>query len=235
MWSVYKREMSSYFRSPVAYCIIGFFMVLVGLFFWVRNLLYASVYFSDALSMTSTYLTFICPLITMRLLADEKRNGTEVLLRTSPIPMWKIVVGKYLSAVSVYGIMVLITLIYPVMMTFYSADGIPLGKNFGGYVAFFLLGATYLSIGLFTSSTTESQIVAAVTGVVALIVVYFMQSIGATVGGTFGKILQWISPLKRYADFSLGEFNLASLIFYLTFSAVMVFITIMNVERKRWN
>lgn len=235
MWTIYKREMSSYFRSPVAYCIMGFFMVLVGMFFWVRNLVYGSIYFSDVLSSMVTYLTFFAPLITMRLLADEKKNGTEVLLRTSPVPIRKIVIGKYLSALTLYLIMVGITLVYPLIITFLVDGGTPMGKNFSGYVAFILLGACYLAISLFVSSFTENQVVAAVSGVVVLLVFYFMQSIGATLGGKFGAVLQWLSPLNRYSDFAMGGFNLASLFFYISFTAVGVFLTVMNVERKRWN
>ena len=234
MRTVYKREMGAYFRSPVAYTIIAVFMLMVGLFFWVRNLLYASTDFSGALSMTSTYLTFMMPILTMKLLADERRSGAEVLLRTSPVPMWKIVVGKYFAALTLYAIMVALTAIYPIIMTFLSENGVPVGKTFGGYVGFFLLGATYLAISLFASSFTESQVVAAVSGIVALLVLYYLQSIGATIGGTFGSILQWLSPLKRYSDFSLGGFNIASLVFYITFSGMMVFMSVLNVERRRW-
>lgn len=235
MWTIYKREMSSYFRSPVAYCIIGFFMVLVGLFFWVRNLIQGSVYFSDVLSSIVTYLTFFAPLITMRLLADEKKNGTEVLLRTAPIPMGRVVVGKYLASLTLYLVMIGITFVYPIMMTFFIDGGIPAGKNFSGYVAFILLGACYLAVSLFVSSFTENQVVAAVAGIVVLLIFYFMQSIGSTVGGNLGAILQWLSPLKRYSDFAMGGFNLASLFYYISFTVVGVFLTVMNVERKRWN
>ncbi len=234
MITVYKREMNAYFCSPVAYSIIAVFMVLVGLFFWVYNLLYASTDFSRALSMTSTYPTFIMPILTMKLLSDERRNGTEVLLRTSPTPMWKIVLGKYFASLTLYAIMLALTAIYPILMTFMSEDGVPAAKTFGGYVAFFLLGATYLAISLFASSFTESQVVAAISGIVVLLVLYYMQSIGASVGGKFGAVLQWLSPLRRYSDFSLGGFNFASLFFYVSFSAMMVFFTILNVERRRW-
>ncbi len=235
MWTIYKREMSSYFRSPVAYCIIGFFMVLIGLYFWIQNLLMGSVYFSDVLSSVVTYLTFFAPLITMRLLADERRNGTEVLLRTSPISIRKIVIGKYLAALTLYLIMVGMTFLYPTILTFLVDGGIPMGKNFSGYVAFILLGACYLAISLFVSSFTENQVVAAVSGIVVLLVFYFMQSIGSTVGGNFGAALQWLSPLTRYSDFAMGGFNLGSLFFYMSFAAVGVFLTGMNMERKRWN
>ena len=90
MLTIYKREMGAYFRSPVAYCIIGFFMAIVGLMFWINSILQASAQFSTTLSSIGVYLTFIIPIMTMRLLSDEKKNGTEVLLRTCPVPMWKI-------------------------------------------------------------------------------------------------------------------------------------------------
>ncbi len=234
MGTVYRREMGAYFRSPVAYSIMAVFMLMTGLFFWINNLLYASTDFSGALSMTSTYLTFMMPILTMKLLSDERRSGTEVLLRTSPMPMWKTVVGKYFAALTLYALMVGLTLIYPVIMTFISQDGVPVAKTFGGYVAFLLLGGTYLAISLFVSSFTESQVVAAVSGIVVLLILYYMQSIGATVGGVFGGILQWLSPLKRYSDFSLGGFNFASLFFYISFSALMVYLSVLNVERRRW-
>jgi len=235
MGTVYRREMKAYFNSPVAYAIIAVFMVMIGLFFWIRCLLYASTDFSRVLSTVSEYLAMIVPIITMKLLADERRNGTEVLLRTAPKQMWKIVLGKYFAALSLFAIMLAATIIYPILLTFLSEDGIPVGKVFSGYVAFFLLGACYIAIGLLCSSFTDSQVVAAISGIVVLWLVQLIQSIGATVGGTFGSILQWISPLKRYSDFSLGQFNFASLFFYISFSAVVVYLTIANVERRRWS
>ena len=131
--------------------------------------------------------------------------------------------------------MVGLTLIYPLLITFLMEGGATTGKNFGGYVAFILLGACYLSVSLFVSSFTESQVVAAVSGIVVLLMFYFMNTIGSTIGGTWGTVLQWLSPLKRYSDFKLGGFSLPSLFFYVSFSTVGVFLTVVNVERKRWN
>lgn len=235
MWTIYKREMSSYFRSPVAYGIMGLFMALIGIFFWIQNLEGGSIYFSSVLSSMTLVLTIFAPIITMRLLADEKKNGTEVLLRTAPISMTKVVVGKYLAGLSLYLVMVAITFIYPIILTFLIDGGIPAGKNISGYVAFILLGACYLSISFFVSSFTESQVVAAVSGIVVLMIFYVLHSLGSWNGGTFGEILQWLSPHTRYSDFAMGGFNLASLFYYLSFTAVNVFLTAMNMERKRWN
>lgn len=237
MFTIYKREMSSYFRSPVAYCIMGFFMALVGLFFWVNSIMNASAQFSTTLSSLGVFLTFIIPIITMKLLSDEKKNGTEVLLRTCPVPMWKIVTGKYLASFTLFLTMTALTLLYPIFIGFLAEDGAVLGtaQDAGSYIGFILLGAAYLAVSMFVSSFTESQSVAAVAGIVTLIILYFLQSIGASVGTSFGAALQWIAPLTRYQDFVVGSFNFASLIFYLSFSAVMVFMTYINLERKRWN
>lgn len=229
--------MSSYFRSPVAYCIMGFFMVIVGLLFWVNSILNSSALFASTLSSIGIFLAFIIPIITMKLLSDEKKNGTEVLLRTSPVSMWRIVLGKYLASFTLFLIMTLLTLIYPVLIAFLVEDGAILStaQDLGGYIGFVLLGATYLAISMFVSSFTESQSVATVAGIVTLVILYFLQSIGSSIGSTFGAILQWIAPLTRYNDFTAGSFNFASLIYYITFSAVMVYLTYINVERKRWN
>ena len=234
MLTIYKREMASYFRSPVAYCIMGFFMAIVGLMFWINNILNASALFSQTLSSIGVFLTFIVPIITMKLLSDEKKNGTEVLLRTCPVPMWKIVTGKYLASVTLFLIMTLLTFIFPVLIAFLAEEGAVLGtaQDLGSYIGFFLLGASYLAISLFVSSFTESQAVAAVAGIVTLIIFYFL---GASLGTGFGAALQWIAPLARYQDFTVGSFNFASLIFYISFSAMLVFMTYVNLERKRWN
>ncbi len=237
MITIYKRELASYFRSPVAYCIMGFFMVIVGLMFWLYSVLQGSSQFSDTLSSIGVYLTFIIPIITMRLLADEKKNGTEVLLRTCPVPMWKIVLGKYLSAVTVFLVMILLSFIYPVLIAFLvEGNGVmAYSQEVSGFIGFILLGMSYIAVSLFVSSFTESQAVAAVAGIVSLVFLFFMQSIGASLGGTAGAVMQWIAPLTRYDDFTVGSFNVASLIFYITFSGMFVFLTYVNIERKRWN
>lgn len=145
----------------------------------------------------------------------KKRTERRYWLRTCPVPMWKIVTGKYLASVTLFLIMTLLTFIFPVLIAFLAEEGAVLGtaQDMGSYIGFFLLGASYLAISLFVSSFTESQAVAAVAGIVTLIIFYFLQSIGASLGTAFGAALQWIAPLARYQDFTVGSFNFASLIF----------------------
>ncbi len=237
MEAVFKRELQSYFKSPVAYCIIAFFGVLTGLYFWNVNLYNQSIEFSMTLGSLTTFLIFFIPVITMKLFSEDRKNGTEVLLRTSPVPTWKIVLGKYLASVVVFSCMCVETMVCPVIMTFFVNDGgvFPLAMTVGGYVAFFLLGLAYLSVGAFASSVTDSQPIAAVLGVILLIAITFIETIGETIKGTLGQILVWLSLSSRYSDFASGIFNISSLIFYLTFTALMLFITITNIDRKRWN
>lgn len=94
---------------------------------------------------------------------------------------------------------------------------------------------SFLAVGIFTSSVTENQIVAAVSGIVILLCMWFLQSIGASIGGKLGDAMRWISLLTRYNDFAYGAFNVASLVFYISFTVIMLFVTIMNYERKRWS
>ena len=233
MKTIFKRELSAYFRSPVAYVVIGLFVLVTGLFFWLYNILSGGVYFGTTLNSAVLFLVVFAPVLTMKLFADEKRNGTEVLLRTAPVSMLRIVLGKFLAAYAVFAIMTAITVVFPVIMAFYAK--VPLPETIGAYVGFLLVGGVFISIGLFTSSITESQIVAAITGIVISLFTYFVSSIGVTLGGWFGSALAWLSPLDRFTDFASGIMNFGSVIFYLSFTAVMLFVTYTNLERRRWN
>ena len=237
MNAIFKRELLSYFKSPVAYFVIAFFGALTGLYFWNVNLYNGSVEFTTTLASLTTFLLFFIPVITMKLFADDKKSGTEVLLRTAPVPTWKIVLGKYLASVVVFGCMCLETVICPIIMTFFiNENGVfPFAMTVGGYVGFFMLGLAYLAVGTFASSVTESQPIAAVLGVVILLVITFIQTIGETIKGTLGRILIWISLSSRYDDFASGVFKISSVFFYLTFTLLVLFFTSVNIERKRWN
>ncbi|MBQ3894774.1 MAG: ABC transporter permease [Clostridia bacterium] len=237
MEAIFKRELQSYFKSPVAYCVVAFFGVLTGLYFWNINLYNQSIEFTMTLGSLTTFLIFFIPVITMKLFSEDKKNGTEVLLRTAPVPTWQVVVGKYLASVVVFAVMCLETVICPIIMMFHVNDGgvFPLAMTVGGYVAFFMLGLAYLAVGTFASSVTDSQPVAAVLGVIILIAITFIETIGETIKGTLGRILIWLSLSSRYGDFTAGAFNVSSLLYYLTFTALVLFLTTVNIERKRWN
>ena len=241
MKAIFKREMNAYFTSPLAYFIIGSFLALTGLNFWNINLVNRSIEFSNTLNSVSSFLAFFMPIITMKMFAEEKRNGTEVLLRTSPVKIWKIVLGKYSAALALFVLMVVCTFVCPIILSFNMMEVtditpvFPWAKTFGSYIGFILLGSAYISIGLLASSFSENATLSAVIGMVILLLLSFVENIGTQLGGTIGSVMVWISLSSRYDDFATGLFNLTSIVYYLTFTFVILFITTVNIERKRWN
>jgi ABC-2 type transport system permease protein len=232
MSAIFWKEVKSYFYSPMAYILIGLFMVLTSIFFY-PNLIYQNGDFTGVLSTMGFLLVFIVPVLTMRLLAEDRKNGTEVLLITSPANITSIVVGKYLSACFVFLVMTVLTFIYPTILLAFG--GTFTVKVVGAYIGFILLGATFISIGVFASSLTESQVVAVVIGFVSLLIMWLADSLSTMAGGTASKILGWFSLMSRYEDFTRGILGLSPIVYYLSFIVVFLFITTRVIEKRRWS
>jgi len=288
MLAVFKRELRAYFSSPIGFVVIGLFVFLSAIFFAATNLLGASSEYNGLLSTMAFIFLFLVPILTMRLLTEEKRQHTDQMLITSPLSVTAIVIGKYLAAVAVFLITLLVTVLFPIMMSFFSLLGLEWWKILGGYIGLFLLGSAFIAVGLFFSSLTESQIVAAVATYTALLVMWIIDAVAGMVPagwfaglvflalaaaalallvwfttrsipaaivvaivlggavaavavlqrslleGLIAKVLAWFSLLKRYEDFNLGILGLSPVVYYLSFSAAFVFLTVRMIDRKRW-
>jgi ABC-2 type transport system permease protein len=212
-------------------------MALIGIFFYVMNLDAQNANFGATLYNGAYFLIIFAPIITMKLLAEEKKNRSDILLLTSPTPISKIIIGKYLSAVAVFVIMVLLTFIFPLIMVSMTEkpELLPWASMIGNYVGFVMMGILFLSVGLLASSLSDSQVLSAVVGIVSLLILWFTGQIGVVTGGWIGKVATWISPIVRNESFSRGLLSIADIVFYITFTAVVLFITIVNTERKRWS
>lgn len=232
MLAIFKRELKSYLYSPIAYILIGFFIFLTSIFF-LSPFSAGVAEFNSTLSTMGFILMFIVPILTMRIMAEDRKNGTEVLLITSPESITGIVAGKFLAILSVFGVMVLITTIYPMIM-FMFGNPYP-AQLLGGYAGFILLGSTFIAIGMFASSLTENQVVAAVISFALLITMWIMDFISRLAGGIFAKFLSWFSLLSRYDGFNRGIFDLSSIVYYLSFIAVFLFLTVRVIEKRRWS
>lgn len=232
MAAIFWKEVKSYFYSPMAYILIGLFILLTSLFFY-PNLVYASGDFSGVLGTMGFILLFIVPILTMRILAEDRKNGTEVLLITSPASITSIVLGKYLATCFVFLIMTVLTFIYPIILLAFG--GTFTTQLVGGYIGFLLLGATFIAIGVFASSLTENQIIAVVISFVSLLIMWLADSLTQMVGGIGSKILGWISLMSRYEDFNRGILSLSPIVYYLSFISVFLFITIRVIEKRRWS
>ncbi len=233
MYAVLKRDFRSYFNSPIAYVLIGLYLFILSLFF-ADSVNYGVADFSSSfISSMSFLLLFIVPLLTMRTLAEDKKAGTEVLLLTSPTRISQIVIGKFLASFSVFLVMTATTFIFPLILILFGQP--EESTILSSYLGFILLGAVYISVGVFASSLTENQIVAAIISFVSLFALTSIEFVASYVGGFIGKILNWLSVMDRYYDFSTGIIDLTSLIFMISIAGVFLFLTMRVLERKRWS
>ena len=175
MLAVYKKELRGYLTSMVGYVFIAFVLLILGIYFTAYNLQYASPDFGATLSSVTFLFLVITPILTMRILAEEKKNRTDQLLLTAPVSVWKVILGKYLSMVTIYAIPVVISAFYPLIMGRYGVVSYPMA--YVAVIGFFFLGCAQIAVGLFLSSVTESQVIAAVLTFGILFCSYMMDGI----------------------------------------------------------
>ena len=175
MLAVYKKELRSYLTSMVGYVFIAFVLLILGIYFTAYNLQYASPDFGATLNSVTFLFLVITPILTMRILAEEKKNRTDQLLLTAPVSVWKVILGKYLSMVTIYAIPVVISAFYPLIMGKYGLISYPMA--YVAVIGFFFLGCAQIAVGLFLSSVTESQVIAAVLTFGILFCSYMMDGI----------------------------------------------------------
>ncbi|MBI1909606.1 MAG: ABC transporter permease [Deltaproteobacteria bacterium] len=225
-----KKDFRSYFNSPIGLVAIALFLFITGFAFTAHltqvnphNLPEASL--RGILYFMAVILLFICPFLSMRGFAEERKSGTIELLKTAPLTDTELVFGKYLASLFFLFLLLLATVEYPLILLVTGAPD--KGPLFLSYLGLFLVGASFLAAGLFASSLTRSQMMAAVVTFVLLLTLWFL----ADVGGEIGEKISLISHLQ---SFSLGVFDLADIVYYLFFIAFFLFLTIRNLESERW-
>ncbi len=246
VFTILKRELKSYFASPIAYIVLLVFVVLSGIFFFLYLQSFVESqfdprfeFFKERLNLNdfvirpyfgtvSIILLLMIPLITMRLIAEERKNFTAELLFTSPVRVFHIVLGKFLASFSFFGVMLVFSAVYVVVIKAYgNAD---LGPVLTGYLGLFLLGGSFLAAGLFSSSLTENQIVAAVISFGILLVFWI---IGAS-SDAESSILGYLSIINHLDNFTKGVIELKGVVYYLSFIFFGLFLTQVTLESERW-
>lgn len=177
MLAIYKKELKSYFTSMMGYVFIAFVLVAVGIYFSAYNLGMGYPLISVTLSSVTFLFLILVPVLTMRALSEEQKNKTDQLLFTSPVSIWSIVFGKYIALISIYAIPVLVICFYPAVLSDYGT--VDMAMSYLSILGFFLLGSAYIAVGLFISSITESQIIAAVISFGVLLATYLMPGISS--------------------------------------------------------
>lgn len=234
MKSIFYKELRSYFFSPIGYIFGGVFLILCALFFVSGSLLYQTADLTSMFSNINVVYLFLVSILTMRLFSEERNKKTDQLLYTSPVSLGDIVLGKYMAAMAVFGITLALSLVFP--MTLY-AFGNPSGSEIlGAYIGFILLWGAFISVGLFISALTESQMIAAVVTFGTLLLVYYIDQIAAGITNPAIKsFLQFFSLMRRYNEFQNGIVNLAHVIYDISFIVLFIFLTVMVLKGRRYS
>ena len=227
------KEIQVYFSSPTAYIVGMMFLALTGVLF-ARGLggPLPEASLSDFFQGATIILLLLGPALTMRLMAEEQKLGTIELLLTSPVGDWEIVVGKYLASLAILVGTVAFTLYYTIMLVVF-ANPDP-GPIYAGYLGLFLYGAAALSVGLLASTLTSNQIVAAVVAMGILLALYSIDFATGAVDGTASTILSGMSIRSHFDDFNRGIIDTKHVVYYLSFTAFFLFLTIRALESRRW-
>lgn len=224
MFAVFKKELKSYFLSPIGYIAIGLFLLVFSVFFYITTIEVFALDLGSLYYATAMYgLLFVVPLITMRMFAEERKNGTEQLLLTSPRSITGIVLGKFLAAVALIAITLVISLIYFVILTFFGDPNIV--TTLVTMVGFLLVAMAAISFGMFTSSLTENQIVSAIITVVFLILPWFLPNIST--------IFSEISLIDKFAKMSSGLISITEIVGLLSFTVMFILFTIIVMQRRK--
>lgn len=249
--AIYRRELAYFFHTPVAYAVITAFLVLAGWFFY--NLLgyfnLASIQTMQSpiqarqLSLTasvvqpmfgnlSVVILFILPALTMRLLCEERRAGTAELLFTWPISDWDAILGKYFATVTVFAVMLTMTLVYPALLFRYASP--EPGPILSGYLGLLLMGMAFIAMGLFFSTIGENQIVAFVMTLGAGFLFLILGWITPFVPSTTAAIITELSILQHFYGFAQGTVDTNDLVYYLNFCALFLFLSARVLDSNRW-
>ena len=234
MSAIYKRELSGFFNAAVGYVVLAVFFFFSGLFFYNYCFMGDSASLSFVFANMFYIIMFIIPIITMNTFSVETRHKPDQALLTSPTGLTEIVLGKFLGALTLYGMCCLIFLVYAVVISFFAHP--QWSVVLCTFLGIFLLGAAMIAINIFISSLTESMVVAAVVGMAAGLVIDIMSYFISTIQVEWiANILQKINFLNYYTNFTYGILSVVDVVFFLSVTGLFLFFTVRVLERRRWN
>lgn len=223
MWAVIKKEIKSYFYSPIGYVFIGLFLLMFSIFFYTDVFYYQSTNFEYIFYSGATILTFITPILTMRAIAEERKNGTEQLILTSPLNITKVVLGKFIAATLIVVITEICTLMYFGILSFFGAPHITTALV--TLLGFLLLGMSYISFGILASSLTENQIIAGVITIGFFILTWFLPQ--------FSSVFENVSLINMFSKFPTGQIDIADTVTFIAFTICCLLLTVIFMQRRK--
>lgn len=251
IWAVCKKEIKTYFTSPIAYVIITVFLVLAGFFFqnlilwfnqysmqmaqnpyYLQQININQMVFSPLFHNISLILLFIIPFLTMRLFSEEMKRKTDELLYTSPISVKQIILGKYFASLFVLLVMLLLTGILSMLTFVYGNPEVK--PILIGYLGLFLMGATFMAIGIFYSSLTENQVVSAALALGTLLLLFVLNWASQFIQGIWKDVLNYVSFSQHFDNMTKGILDTADLVYYISFIFLGLFLAHSVILSRRW-
>ncbi len=224
MWTIFKKELKTYFLSPIGYISIGIFMIIYSIFFYLTTIASGSVDMGNLYYATARYgLLLMVPLLTMRMFSEERKNGTEQLLLTSPRSVTSIVLGKFFAAVVVILITLILSLIYSVIVSFFGNVNIP--TVLATILGFLLVAMAAISIGMLASSITENQIISAIITIVVFVAPWFLVDMSS--------IFSSIDLIDKFMKFPYGLISVSDVVSLISITVMCVLITIVLIKRRK--
>ena len=241
MLAIWKREMQNYYLTSIGYVFMGIFLLVGGVMFFLGNVMSMTPSVATLLGNLNYIFMLVVPILTMRLLSEEKRTKTDQLLLTSPCSVTDIVVGKFLAAASVVILTTLVTLVYVAMLAEHTDTLYPAAIACN-YLGFILLCLCYVSIGLLMSALTENQVSAAVLTLGGNVLLEIIESVTSSASFTLPgflsflrPVLSWFSLYTRYNQFAAGRLSFANILYDLSFTGLMIFLAVRVIDRRRWS
>lgn len=234
MGAIFRREIGAYFTSSIAYIFLAVFWAFFGYFFFETCLVSATTDMSGMFQSMFLICVILIPILTMRLFSEEKKQKTEQGLLTAPVSLGEIVFGKFFAALALYTIGLVMPFFYAMILSKYGV--VEWGIVFSNFLALFLMGAAFISIGELISALTENQIAAAVMTFISLMLLYLIDVIASNLNeGILQTVLNRLSFFRKYMAITCGLFNVSTIIFYISFAVVFNYLTIRVFERRRWS
>jgi ABC-2 type transport system permease protein len=231
---VCRKEVKSYLGSPMAYVVTAVFLALSGTFFgtYLASTSYSDTSIRGFLSVSQYLILLFSAVLSMRLIAEEKKLGTWELLMTVPLRDSEIILGKYLSSLVLLTAMLALTIYYPVLLAVFGDPDV--GPIVTSYIGLFLLGAVSLAAGIYASSLTSNQIVAAVVAGGLLFALWFLGVAATLIEGPVGELIAYLSLSTYFPDFVRGVIDTQALVYYVSLTAVFLFLSVHSTTAGRW-
>ncbi|MBM2844847.1 MAG: transporter [Bacteroidetes bacterium] len=232
VFPIYRRELRSYFNSPVAYVVIVVFLAIIGWFFTSNLFLMNVASLRIVFELVPLIFLFFVPAITMRLLAEEKKSGTLELLATKPVRDVEIVLGKFLAAWTLLAATLAPTLLY--LISVMTIGKIDMGPVFTGYLGLLLMGAVYIGIGLLASSLTENQIIAFILSFLIVFALFMMDKILIYVPEGFASTIEFLAIDYHFSNIARGVIDSRNIIYFGSLLGFSLFLATVSLERRKW-